>query len=53
MITEEVAEKVLDKCSTHDEINSRMHADFFVKFNFEFIEDLQDSIAASKGGSVN
>ena len=42
IIIAEVAEKVLDKCSNYDEFNSRMNENFWVEFNFEFIEDLQD-----------
>ena len=46
----EVAEKVLDRCCKVDAFNSRMHSSFWVDFNFEFIEDLQD--LTQTGGSV-
>lgn len=48
VITAEVAEKVLDRCSPYNEFNSRMHENFLVRFNFEFIEDLQDPPSAPK-----
>ena len=50
VITAEVTEKVLDRCCKVDAFNSRMHSSFWVDFNFEFIEDLQDF--TQTGGSV-
>ena len=52
LLSAEAAEKVLDRCCKVDAFNSRMHKDFWVDFNFEFIEDLQDATTDQTGGSV-
>lgn len=52
LLSAEAAEKVLDRCCKVDAFNSRMHKDFWVKFDFQFIEDLQDATTDQTGGSV-
>ena len=52
LLSAEAAEKVLDRCCKVDAFNSRMHKDFWVEFDFQFIEDLQDATTDQTGGSV-